>query len=297
MLFEEALRNKSLTQNELAVLAYITAHPHDATSLAVRELAEAAYVSPSAIMRLVKKLGFGSYGDMKIELARELAGSDAFADIDADYPELARASQAQVVSIVSSMEAGAIKKTEALLAAVDWRPILAAMQRASGVSLYGVGNSALACETFAENLRRLGLYVTLAADVSFAGNWAAMCPHDDLAILVSYTGNTPYALDQAATLRRRGVKSVSVTAEGENPLRAATTWSLPLALTERRFANDRMATFASSIETAYALDVLYAQFFNLDYAGNTRRAAASIERQGGRVQRNRDGSVTIQNER
>lgn len=293
MLFEEALRDQNLTATEMAVVSYITAHPHEASHMAVRELAEAAFTSPAAVIRLCKKLGFASFGDMKIELARELASSDAFADVDADYPELSRASRDQVTSTIASMEGSAIKKTEKLLAQVKWDPILRAMRAATGISIYGLGFSAMAATGFGENMRRLGVNVTQVVDTPLAWHWASACPRTELSVFVSYTGEPSYLLTSARTLFHRGCNIIAVTAEGTSELARLATWKLPIALTERRFANNRMGPFQSATEERFALDVLYAQYFAYDYAGNVKRLNDALARQGAYVEQDRAGNVNL----
>lgn len=284
MLFDKALRSGQLSQSDQAIVAYISQHPQDVLHMTSRELAEAAFVSPATISRLCRKAGFESFNDMKVQLAREQADEESYERVDADFPALAGVSAAQVVTRVSSMEREALRKTERLLCGVDWAPIVHALDACGGICVYAMGFSWDACGSFVRNMRRLGRRVTLLEEYSGASQWAAVCGRDELFVLVSYSGSVVFTNDIAQVLRRRGVKSLSVTMEG-TPLSSMTTWTIPLAMTERSQANDRIAHFQSVTSEEFALNVLYAMWFSGNYAGHTRAIAAALGRQGIKVKR------------
>jgi RpiR family murPQ operon transcriptional repressor len=48
---------------ERAAGDYVLSHPHEASSMSIRELAEQSFTSTSAVIRLCKILGFHGYKD------------------------------------------------------------------------------------------------------------------------------------------------------------------------------------------------------------------------------------------
>lgn len=293
MLFDKALRAGSLSQSDLAVVDYVTRHPQEVLHMSSRALGEAAFVSPSTVVRLCKKAGFASFGDMKVALARELSDEEAFENLDADFPQLENSSAAQVVTRMSSLRRQAIRKTERLLSSVGWRPMLDALGACGGLTVYAMGYSMDASREFVHNMRRLGVRVTRMAELSDALEWAAICPRDELSVLVSYTGMTNLCLDVAHIIYRRGLRSIAVCAEGDSPLQKACTWHMPVALTQRRFANDRIGNFQACAAQEYALSVLYSLHFANDYAHNVQRISDMMGRQGIDVVQDGEGSSKL----
>lgn len=284
MIFDEAIRSGNLSQSDLAIVNYIAQHPHDVVHMTARQLAEAAYVSPSTVVRLCKKAGFSSFGDMKVLLAREMADEDSFEHLDADFPELADASAAQVIARVSSMEREAVRKTERLLAQVNWTPILDALDKAEGISIRAIAYSSDAAMPFAHDVQRMGRRVTICREQSESRQWLASCPRNEFVVFISYSGVTPDLVDESCIVKARGLDSLSICVSGA-PLAAHTTWTLPLANTERPGANDRISHFQSIGAELYALNTLYALWFARNYYVNVRSLAANLERQGLRVNR------------
>ena len=280
MRFDTILKQGKLTQTEEAIVSYLVEHPYDAAHMSVRELAAATFVSPSAVIRVCKRLGFKSFGDLKVELARQTEQTSSFERVDADFPSLSADSPDRVAAPISSMEREGIKRTERLLSEVDWSPIIDAMEGAGGITVSAIGYSNLAAQGFIQNVRRLGYRVTECQEVSLGGPWIATCPRDEFHIIVSYSGETNDPVAYAKLLRRRGLKALSVTAEGDNTIKRLTNWNLPLALTERKYVTSRIGFFQSLAETRYALDTLYSVLFARDWEANVRQLSAGLERQG-----------------
>ena len=293
MLFDEALKTGRLSQGDLAVADYVTRHPQEVLHLSSRALAEAAFVSPATVVRLCKKAGFASYGDMKVALAQELGDEEAYEHLDADFPELEDASSAQVIARVSSLERQAVRKTERLLEQVDWEPILKALDKSKGVTIYALGYSMDASRMFAHDMRRMGWRVTSRKEGSEAREWASSCSRDEFSIFMSYTGMTNMTNDAARILYRRGLRSLAITAEGDNPLAHACTWHIPVALTQRRFVANRVANVQSFASQSYVLHVLYTLYFSRNYARNKQHLDATLERQGIRVGSDADGETSL----
>jgi DNA-binding MurR/RpiR family transcriptional regulator len=60
-----------LSKNEKKVADYILSHPLEVYDYSVQQLAESSGTSPSCIIRFVKKIGFESYTQFRLILAKE----------------------------------------------------------------------------------------------------------------------------------------------------------------------------------------------------------------------------------
>lgn len=185
MRIEAMAKGKKLTQTDQAIVAFIAQNTEQVLTMSVRELAEASFTSPAAVVRLCRRLGVESFGDLKVELAKSV-GQGA-PTTDADFPNLSQAGDAQVVRTIAEMEREALAETEKILLEQDLSPIIDALEEASGISIYALGYSQHAAAGFCSNLRRLGRRVTFEKDESRMGTWAMSCPQDELSVLVSYS--------------------------------------------------------------------------------------------------------------
>src|SRR5699024_8346493 len=59
--------------SEGAVGTYILNYPQKAVTMTVKQLADASYASPSAIMRYCHTLGYNGFKDFKLKLSGDLA--------------------------------------------------------------------------------------------------------------------------------------------------------------------------------------------------------------------------------
>lgn len=293
MIFDEAVKSGTLSQADLAIVEYINRNPEAVLKMTSRSLAEATFVSPSTVVRLCQKAGFGSFGNMKVALARELSSNDSAETVNPDYPQLAGASSSQVASRLSSLVRTTIRRTEAILAEVDWAPIVDSLTSCGGVTICALAFSMDAATPFARDLRRLGVRVTLCGEGSKAREWVSTCPRDELFILISYTGMTDLCVNVASITQHRGLKSIAVVAEGKSTLSQMATWVVPVALMQQRFAADRVANYQTLVAQSYALSVLYSLFFSRDYEKNQQTLKAMLDRQGIQLVRQQDGGVTL----
>lgn len=293
MIFDAAVKSGSLSQADLAIVEYISRNPEAVLKMTSRSLAAATFVSPSTVVRLCQKAGFGSFGNMKVALARELSSSEVTETVNPDYPQLADASSSQVASRISSLIRTTIRRTETILAEVNWTPIVDALATCGGVTICALSFSMDAATPFAQDLRRLGMRVTLCEEGSKSREWASTCPRDELFILVSYTGMTDLCINIASITQHRGLKSIAVVAEGTSTLSQMTTWVIPVALMQRRFALDRVANYQTLFAQSYALSVLYSLFFSRDYEKNRQTLKAMLNRQGIQLVQLQDGNMTM----
>lgn len=278
MLFEHLTDKQGLSSTEYAIGAYIIQHPQEVLQMGVRDLAHASFSSVGAVMRLCKKLGLDSFTDLKIRLAKEAQGNHTLEYYDADFPDLDHQTADQVIKVVSALERQAIRETETLLKTSTFNHVVDELEHAPSVGLYGVGFSLNSLQNFESMLRRLGYPVTREEDQSRSANWVAVCNPKEFSVLVSYSGES--MTRTAQILKRRHMRSVSITSNSDNTLSKLTTYHLPVASIEERFAFNRMGPLCSSLECSFVLDALYAALFSRRYTENCEKLNYALRLQG-----------------
>ncbi|MDF9825413.1 DNA-binding MurR/RpiR family transcriptional regulator [Breznakia sp. PF5-3] len=71
---------RSLNELELEVYNYITKHREEVLSMKIRELADAAHVSTTTVLRFCKKVGCDGYAEFKVRYKMELSKSEDIHD-------------------------------------------------------------------------------------------------------------------------------------------------------------------------------------------------------------------------
>lgn len=261
MPFLVSAKNAKLTKTEEAIVSYIAKNAEGIPRMSLHDLATASFASPASVTRLSRKLGYASYSEMQVSIARELAENGSLVPIDADFPTLDASSTAKLASTLATLEVQSIRATQKLLARVNLNPIVNEIVRRRMLCVLGLGFSNTVIHTFKANMERLGHTVVTETDWSRARTIATSCDVQFLPILISYSGKTDIT-DVARMFASRGMRTLSITSEGPNDLSAITTWNLPVARLERDFANNRVAPIASVTATEYVLNLLYLAVFS-----------------------------------
>lgn len=278
MAFLNDARRAGLTKTEEAIVSYIAENAEALPRMSLHELASASYASPASVTRLSRKLGYASYGEMQVSIARELAENGSLVPIDADFPDLDNSSPAKLANTLASLEVQAIRSTQRLMAQINLNPIVNEIIRRRMLCVLGLGFSNTCIRTFKANMERLGYTVITETDWSRARTIATECDVQFLPILISYSGATD-TVDMARLFKARGMRTLSITSEGTNDLKDLTTWNLPTARMERPFINDRVAPIASVTSTEYVLNLLYLAVFDRARERNALTLTESIVRQ------------------
>lgn len=68
MILDDIAINTNLNENERQLLQYISEHLEEVPSLLSRELARHNFMSSTAVLRCIKKLGFQNYNDFNLNI-------------------------------------------------------------------------------------------------------------------------------------------------------------------------------------------------------------------------------------
>ena len=83
-----------------------------------------------------------------------------------------------------------IDKTYHLLSASTLEDVVKALEQAKHVYLFGVGGSAIVCDDFIHKLMRIGKPSSYCPDIHLQMTFVPTMTQEDLAIFVSYSGET-----------------------------------------------------------------------------------------------------------
>jgi len=245
-------RLSSLHAKERALAEYILEHPQEATRSGITELAERAGASTATITRFCKSMLFDGFPDFKLKLAEELA---APSEQQPTYQDIVAGNSLQ--SIVAAMEANHLRSIADTTRLLDFGALekaVAALDRARRIDLYGVATSGIVAQDAYQKLVRIGKEANAFSDPHLQITSASNLGPGDVAIGISYSGETPETVDALSCARAQGATTISLTKYGANALASAADIPLFASSLEEGM---RRGDMASRIAQLHVIDILF----------------------------------------
>ncbi len=224
----------------------------DATTcyLSIQELAKAIDVSPSAISRFTKRVGFNSYQEMRLMLAdtQENTKEVFFPEIDEtdSIMNIAKASFQNGISSLSS--------TLAILNEDSLTRALAILTNARKCGIFGLGASKIMGEAACQRFLRTSLDTRFFADYHMQLMLSGTLTPQDCALVISHTGRNKDILRIADILRENKVPTIVVTSSASAPLTRKCDVFLFCVSEETKY---RPEAISSSISHLMLIDTLF----------------------------------------
>jgi DNA-binding MurR/RpiR family transcriptional regulator len=264
----------ALTEAERRVADFVLADPDLALHSSITQVARASGVGLSTVSRLSTKLGYAGFPDMKIALAVELLNPDHGTPEPVDAAD----DTATVARKVLRYGAQNLLDTAALLDPLELERAGRAITRARRVELYAVGIVTGAIARSAEaRIRLLQVPCTAVIDQYEHEPRAALLGPGDVAIGVSYSGDTPEVVRAVGVARDMGATTVCLTKGLPSPLAEVAAIRLLVASHEAgRWGNQAASRIAmlGVVEALYAVAVLLK---HRQEPGSARHRVASRE--------------------
>ena len=165
----------------------------------------------------------------------------------------------------------AVRDTTKLLDPASVEAAARQILNARSVRIFGVGASALVGEDLYNKLLRIDQNVCFCRDLHIQLTYAANMTPQDVAVLISMSGNTKEVLEMLALSRQCGTPTVALTKFDKSVLAQNADIRLYISAPE---ATPRSGAMSSRIAQMVAVDVLFTAVAHLDYD----RAAASLEK-------------------
>lgn len=252
------------SSSEKTIAKYILDNGEDILNLSVKELAKQTYTSPATIVRLCRKLGLNGYGDFKIKYSAELQFDKKNKKrVDVNFPFGNTDSNSQIAYRIANLHQEAIEDTLNLVDFKNLDKIINLLDQARRIYLFGNGNSLLAGFDFQHKMMRIGKMVEMRAHAGEQGFLSYTCSPDDVAILISYSGETNEMVELAKFLKKMHVPLLGITSIGDNQLSKYCTYIMNTGSREKIFS--KIAPYSSKTSISYLLDLIFSCIFRLNY--------------------------------
>jgi DNA-binding MurR/RpiR family transcriptional regulator len=221
----------------------------DVMHRSVTEVAVAADVSASTVVRACQRLGYSGFQQLKLALAGDTVPvirrlQDDVADGD---------SPADVLAKVLAGGEEALRSVEQTLDVAAFDDAVRWISGARRVLVCGVGTSAPLAHDVAYRLMSIGIDAEFPSDVHVQHVRAALLSAGDACVVVSHTGATTETLATASAARAAGARTVAVTSFVRSPLTDIV--DAPLVASSRELSY-RVEAMASRLAHLCVLDAL-----------------------------------------
>ncbi|MGG3506894.1 MurR/RpiR family transcriptional regulator [Paenibacillus sp. FSL W8-0187] len=260
-----SVEKEGLPRQERRLAEFILTAPSEIVHMGIKDLAEQCEVSAATVTRFCKNFQCKGYPDFKLKLAAEIAhaemasrtGNTRYQDIVAGNP------LAGIVEAIESNHLTSIRDTTELLDLGQLERAVDALCRAKRIDLYGVATSSIVAQDFYQKLIRIGKNCTAFADSHMQITSASTLTSSDVAVAVSYSGETPETIDALNCAKDAGAFTVSITSYRSSAISALADITLYSSSLEEGM---RRGDMASRIAQLHIIDILFMGMASRDFS-------------------------------
>ncbi len=216
-----------LPPSERRVADLVLHRPVDVVSAPISRIAAMAKVSQPTVIRFCRRLKFPGLPGFKLKLAGDLGAGIPFVHARLTPGDdlghlIGKVFDSALSGLVRGRDA---LRPERLAQAVE------ALDRASRIECYGLGNSGVTAQDAQMKLFRLGTPTVACIDSQMQRVAAVLLPTDAVVLIISNSGRTRSLLEVAALVRRSGATVIALT-RSNTPLAEAADILLPADVQE-----------------------------------------------------------------
>lgn len=245
---KEGRKNFTITEEKIA--DYIVEHKTEVVNDSAQVLADKIQTSAAAIIRFSKKLGYKGFTSMKVELARDNGETLAdFAQIISEDDNIET-----LVNKAKNLNMNTIQQVYSLLNINTLGEIINHLKASNRIYLFGVGASGTVCNDLLHKLLRIDKLAFHHSDSHIQLTSSAHIQKDDVAIAVSYSGETREILTGMRYAKKVGATTIGITQFQKNSLSKICDYVLYIPTEEKEL---RIGAISSRSASLVLTDLLY----------------------------------------
>ena len=245
---------------EKRVAQHFLDHRDSLVGTPIEDVARACHTSKTSVVRLCKLAGFKGYKDFCIALSASLAVDNGSAYTYTDVREGSDLSA--TMEDVTRRSINSIESTMHVLSYVALEQAVEAIHKASRVDFYGVGNSAFVAMDAQHKFLRINKISLTSTDPHVQVVSAASLKAGDVAVFLSYSGETRDVLATMQVARESGATTISITKYAPNSVSSGCDINLHVACSEMAV---RAGAMASRLAMLHVVDLLFSYVVSQEY--------------------------------
>ena len=266
MIIEKLEQKEGLTNTEKLLAKYILGHAEEVLKMTIRQLAEAAFVSPPTVSRLCQKLETDGFSHFKVLFSTECTEVyQKMKQIDDSYPFDETDSPKEIVNKLSKLSIYHILAAQENMDYNTLNRVAKAICARKFIDVYGLGLSLTSAYGFSEKMTRIGYPTTIIQDYGKQGYRAAISSKEQFAIVISHSGKMKQTFKIIRRLHERSVPTLLITGNRISPMIPYATYVLYIYSTESIAMQEKLDSFGSQIAIHFLLDCLFSVVFGYKY--------------------------------
>ena len=241
-----------LSKNEKKVADFLLTGDNNLYSYTVQKLAEKVQVTPSCVMRFIKKIGYGSYTQFRIELAKESqnrTGNEQMVEVFTKSDDYA-----SLVQKLLAFYNNTLDKTIHSLNLKKLEKAVHILLNAKRICVVAQGASFLVGSDFVRKLIFAGIPAICFEDSHTQLSQATNLTENDCLIAISYSGKTTLTNIAVKMAADAGIPSISISQNVQtNMVKYATVPLFVPSLEPER----KIGSIASRMACNAITDILY----------------------------------------
>lgn len=183
---------------ERLIATYLLQEQDQLGNISINDLAKNIGTSAATITRFCRKIGCGSFVELKMALQVAPAPSTGTQTND-------------MFNTVTQFYERVINRTAEQLAESQINQVIQAIRASNRIVVYGIGSSGLTAKEFAMRLSRMGLNAVAETDAHLMIISSAITQEDDIVIGISNSGKTKEVVHAIKNAKENKAKTVSMT--------------------------------------------------------------------------------------
>ena len=242
---------ESFTDREKSIAEYLLSNKKSIISMSAKEIGDITNTSAPTVVRFSKKIGFDSLNEMKLQLSINLQNDD---NSDFEYLHSDLSTKNIIRGVKSSIDA-IMNQTMGVLKEEELEKAIELLNNAKNVYIFSVGSSSLVGMDFYYKLSRINVRCIAHSDTHLQMTASALMEKGDVAIAISYSGETKEVLKCAYNAKNEGIPVISITrASISNTLADMSDIVLRVPFVEKSL---REGAMSSRISQLAVIDMLF----------------------------------------
>lgn len=254
-------RSQSFSNTEREVAGSILANPQLVVDMSIHELAKHTFSSASTIVRLCTHTGYSGYKEFRKAVTYELAQreqSKKFEQKEILYSDSLEA----IIDKITYLNISSLEETKELLDVQVLKECVEMLRSARVVYLFGLGASLCAAKDAYLKFLRLNKLCIISEDWHSQLLQARNAGPEDLALVISYSGNTVEIIECMKALKENRTPIIAITRCVQSPVSEMADQKLYTAANESLFRSGAMSSRMSQLNI---VDILYTALANEHY--------------------------------
>ena len=240
----------SFTNTEKKLANYILKNKEEVVNLSAQELSDKADISPAAVVRFSKTLGYKGFTALKVDLAKDRDERENDTSVIISEDDTIN----DIIRKVKVSNTSSIDETIGLLNVNTISNIIEAMVNAKRIYLFGIGASGIVAMDLQQKLLRINKNSLYQMDPHTQISSSVHITDDDVAIGISYSGETKEVNTPLKIAKENGAKTIAITRYNKNSLSKLADYTVYLPNDEKDL---RVGAITSRIDALTIVDILY----------------------------------------